>query len=68
MIKGGWRAVNKYLAQDATYVKTVICAEEAHWGAFKIELPDYVPRENRLPDYKDLYDRVKAEAETEKNG
>ena len=68
MIKGGWRAVNKYLAQDATYVKTVICAEEAHWGAFKIELPDYVPRENRLPDYKDLYDRVKAEAEAEKNG
>ena len=68
MINGSWRAVNKYIAQEATYVKTVICAEEAHWGAFKIELPDYVPRDYRLPDYDELYNRVKAEAEAEANG
>lgn len=63
MINGGWRSVNKYIAREATYVKTVICAEEAHWGAFKIELPDYTPRDNRLPDYEELYQRVKAEIE-----
>ena len=63
MINGGWRSVNKYIAREATYVKTVICADEAHWGAFKIELPDYTPRDNRLPDYEELYQRVKAEIE-----
>ena len=68
MINGGWSAVNKYLANDATYVKTVICAEEAHWGAFKIELPDYTPRDNRLPDYDELYNRVKAEFEETAGG
>ena len=63
MINGSWRSVNSYIAKEAPYVKTVYCAEEAHWGAVEIQLPTYTPRENRLPDYEDLYNRVKAEAE-----
>ncbi len=63
MINGTWGSVNYYVSHTATYVETIICAEEAHWAAYKIELPTYTPRAEKLPDYEDLYNRVKADAE-----
>jgi hypothetical protein len=47
MVKsGGFNgAANYYIANEATYVKAIICADEAHFGPYAIDLLTYIPPE-----------------------
>lgn len=50
--------VNHYIAYDAKYVKTIIVNAEGT-GTQELVLP-YTPRDQRLPDYKAIYESIKA--------